>query len=138
MALDPSKEGPEGPVERFDYSEAHFSAIESASAAEAAASATEPGTLTDGALTDGTYTASGKGYDGEVPVTVTIEGGKIASVTVGYNYATSGISLMAINQLPAKIVAANGTEGVDAVAGATVTSKAIFSAVDEALEQATP
>ena len=131
MALDPSREGPEGPVGRFDYSETHFSAIESASAAEAAASATEPGTLTDG-----TYTASGKGYDGEVPVTVTIEGGKIASVTVGYNYATSGISLMAINQLPAKIVAANGTEGIDAVSGATVTSKAIFTAVNSCLKQA--
>ena len=92
MALDPSREGPEGPVGRFDYSETHFSATKSASAAEAAASATEPGTLTDG-----TYTASGKGFDGEVPVTVAIEGGKIASVTVGYNYATSRIGLMAIN-----------------------------------------
>ena len=131
MALDPSREGPEGPVGRFDYSETHFSAIESASAAEAAASATEPGTLTDG-----TYTASGKGFDGEVPVTVTIEGGKIASVTVGYNYATSGIGIMAINQLPVKIVEANGTEGVDAVSGATVTSKAIFTAVNSCLKQA--
>ena len=26
MALDPSREGPEGPVGRFDYSETHFSA----------------------------------------------------------------------------------------------------------------
>ena len=111
-------------------------AIEAASAAEAAAPAAESGTLTDGTLTDGTYTASGKGYDGEVPVTVTIEGGKIASVTVGYNYATSGIGLMAIDQLPAKIVAANGTEGVDAVSGATVTSKAIFTAVNSCLKQA--
>ena len=111
-------------------------AIEAASAAEAAAPAAESGTLTDGALADGTYTASGKGYDGEVPVTVTIEGGKIASVTVGYNYATSGIGLMAINQLPSKIVAANGTEGVDAVSGATVTSKAIITAVNSCLKQA--
>ena len=69
-------------------------------------------------------------------MTVTIEGGKIASVTVGYNYATSGIGLMAINQLPAKIVAANGTEGVDGVSGATVTSKAIFTAVNSCLKQA--
>ena len=136
MALDPSREGPESPVGRFDYSETHFSAIEAASAAEAAAPAAESGTLTDGTLTDGTYTASGKGFDGEVPVTVTIEGGKIASVTVGYNYATSGISLMAISQLPAKIVEANGTEGVDAVSGATVTSKAIFTAVNSCLKQA--
>ncbi|MCI5448250.1 MAG: FMN-binding protein, partial [Coriobacteriaceae bacterium] len=111
-------------------------AIEAASAAGAAAPAAESGTLTDGTLTDGAYTASGKGFDGEVPVTVTIEGGKIASVTVGYNYATSGIGLMAINQLPAKIVAANGTEGVDAVSGATVTSKAIFTAVNSCLKQA--
>ena len=122
MALDPSREGPEGPVGRFDYSETHFSAIESASAAEAAASATEPGTLTDG-----TYTASGKGFDGEVPVTVTIAGGKIASVTVGYNYATSGIGLMAINQLPAKIVAANGTGGVDVVRPSSRPSTAALS-----------
>ena len=111
-------------------------AIEAASAAETAAPAAEPGTLTSCVLADGTYTASGKGFDGEVPVTVTIEGGKIASVTVGYNYATSGIGLMAINQLPAKIVEANGTEGVDAVSGATVTSKAILTAVNSCLKQA--
>ena len=110
--------------------------IEAASAAEAAVPTAEAGALTDSTLADGIYTASGKGFDGEVPVTVTIEGGKIASVTVGYNYATSGISLMAINQLPAKIVAANGTEGVDAVSGATVTSKAIFTAVNSCLKQA--
>ena len=115
--------------------------IEVASAAEAAAPAAEASVLADGALTsgilaDGTYTASGKGFDGEVPVTVTIEGGKIASVTVGYNYATSGISLMAIERLPDAIVAANGTEGVDAVSGATVTSKAIFTAVNSCLKQA--
>ena len=111
-------------------------AIEAASTAEAAAPAAETGALTSCVLTDGTYTASGKGFDGEVPVTVTIEGGKIASVMVGYNYATSGIGLMAINQLPSKIVAANGTEGVDAVSGATVTSKAIITAVNSCLKQA--
>ena len=115
--------------------------IEVASAAEAAAPAAEASVLADGALAscvlaDGTYTASGKGFDGEVPVTVTIEDGKIASVTVGYNYATSGIGLMAIEQLPEAIVAANGTEGVDAVSGATVTSKAIFTAVNSCLKQA--
>ena len=89
-----------------------------------------------GALTDGTYTAEGKGIGGEVPVTVTIQNGKIAEVTVGDNSETQGIGSKAIEQLPEAIVAANGTEGVDAVSGATVTSKAIFTAVDEALEQA--
>ena len=89
-----------------------------------------------GALTDGEYTASGKGIGGEVPVTVTIQNGGIASVTVGDNSETQGIGSKAIEQLPEAIVAANGTEGVDAVSGATVTSKAIFTAVEDCLAQA--
>ena len=71
-----------------------------------------------------------------MPVTVTIEGGKIASVEVGDNSETDGIGTKAIDQLPEKIVAANGTEGVDAVAGASVTSSAIFTAVEDCLTQA--
>ena len=93
-----------------------------ATAAEAASS-----------LADGTYTGTGKGIGGNVPVTVTVSGGKISDVTVGDNSETQGIGSKAIEQLPAKIVEANGTDGVDAVSGASVTSKAIFTAVDEAL-----
>ena len=85
---------------------------------------------------DGEYTASGKGIGGDVPVTVTVKDGKVSDVKVGDNSETQGIGSKAIEQLPAKIVEANGTEGVDAVSGATVTSKAIFSAVDDCLEQA--
>ena len=88
------------------------------------------------ALKDGTYTAEGKGIGGKVPVTVEVKDGKIATVTVGDNSETEGIGSKAIEQLPAAIVEAGGTEGVDAVSGASVTSKAIFTAVDEALEQA--
>ena len=90
----------------------------------------------DATYTDGEYTASGKGIGGDVPVTVTVKDGKVAKVTVGDNSETQGIGSNAIEQLPEAIVAANGTAGVDAVSGATVTSKAIFSAVDEALAQA--
>ena len=96
-----------------------------ATAAEAAAS-----------LADGTYTGTGKGIGGNVPVTVTVAGGKITDVEVGDNSETQGIGSKAIEQLPAKIVEANGTDGVDAVSGASVTSKAIFTAVEEALEAA--
>ena len=85
---------------------------------------------------DGEYTATGKGIGGDVPVTVTVKDGKISDVTVGDNSETQGIGSKAIEQLPAEIVKANGTEGVDAVSGATITSKAIFSAVDECLAQA--
>ena len=109
---------------------------EEATEAEAEAEKTDEAPASDAAYTDGEYTAEGKGIGGAVPVTVTVEGGVIAEVTVGDNSETQGIGSKAIEQLPDAIVAANGTEGVDAVSGATVTSKAIFTAVDEALEQA--
>ena len=87
-------------------------------------------------LKDGEYKASSKGIGGNVPVTVTIKDGKIAKVEVGENSETEGIGSKAIEQLPSAIVAANGTEGVDAVSGASVTSKAIFTAVEDCLAQA--
>ena len=110
------------------WSEYGFEVV-SADEADAAAPAA-------GALKDGDYTAEGKGIGGKVPVTVEVKDGKVATVTVGDNSETQGIGSKAIEQLPAKIVEANGTEGVDAVSGATVTSKAIFTAVEDCLAQA--
>ena len=104
---------------------------EAAAQAEAAATKTDVSTVADG-----TYEGAGKGIGGNVPVTVTVEGGKITAVEVGENSETQGIGSKAIEQLPDAIVAANGTEGVDAVSGATVTSKAIFDAVNTALASA--
>ena len=88
------------------------------------------------AYTDGEFTAEGKGIGGKVPVTVEVKDGKIATVTVGDNSETEGIGSKAIEQLPDAIVEAGGTEGVDAVSGASVTSKAIFTAVEDCLAQA--
>ena len=89
-----------------------------------------------GGYADGTYTASGMGMGGDVPVTVVIEGGKIASVEIGENSETQGIGSKAVEQLPSAIVEAGGTEGVNGGSGASITSKAIFSAVNDCLEQA--
>ena len=85
---------------------------------------------------DGAYEGTGKGMGGDVPVAVTVEGGKIASVEVGDNSETQGIGTKAIEQLPSKIVENNGLTGVDAVSGATITSNAIFAAVTDCLAQA--
>jgi succinate dehydrogenase/fumarate reductase flavoprotein subunit len=89
-----------------------------------------------GPAADGTYTAEGKGIGGKFEVTVTVEGGAITAVEVGENSETQGIGSKAIEQLPELIVAANGTDGVDGVSGASVTSSAIFSAVEDCLAQA--
>ena len=98
--------------------------------------ATEDVEASDATYIDGVYEASGTGIGGAVPVTVTIEGGVIVSVEVGENSETDGIGTVAIDQLPALIVAANGTEGVDTVSGATVTSTAILTAVEACLAEA--
>lgn len=88
------------------------------------------------AYADGMYTATGEGSGGPFEVTVAIVDGAVASVEVGPNDETGDIGSMAIVQLPAAIVASNGTVGVEGVAGASVTSEGILSAVDECLLQA--
>ena len=102
-----------------------------------AASAEDAGVSVEaGSLTDGTYEASGKGIGGDVPLKVTVENGTVTAVEVGENSETQDIGSKAVEQLPDAIVAAGGTAGVDAVSGATVTSKAIFAAVEDCLAQA--
>ncbi len=83
-------------------------------------------------IEEGTYLATAKGFAGDVDVEVTIIGGEIAAVEVVAHSETAGIGTMAIEQLPAKIVATNSVD-VDTVAGATVTSNAILAAVEAVL-----
>ncbi len=83
---------------------------------------------------DGTYTGSAQGLNGEVPVTVTVKGGKITDIAVGENKETPAIAAAAIEKIPAAIIAAQSTK-VDAVSGATITSNAIIKAVEQALSK---
>lgn len=85
-----------------------------------------------GLFTPGTYAGKAAGMNGDVAVEVTFDSDKIAVVTVGEHSETPGISDPAIKQIPEAIVAAQSTQ-IDAVAGATVTSKAILGAVDAAI-----
>ena len=82
-----------------------------------------------------TYTAAAQGMGGDVPVSVTMENGKIAGITVGNNNETQGIGDKAIEVLPDKIVEQQSLV-VDVVAGATITSNAILSAAKTALTEA--
>jgi flavocytochrome c len=85
-----------------------------------------------GQYKDGTYTASAYGMNGDVPVTVVVENGRITSITVGENSETAGIGSNAIDQLPDAMIAAQ-TPDVDVYSGATMTSKALIKAVRIAL-----
>ena len=87
------------------------------------------------AVKDGQYTGSAKGMESTIEVTVTVSGGKITDVAAS-GKETEGIGSKALEQLPGKIAAAGTTEGVEAVSGASVTSKAIIDAVNAALASA--
>ncbi|MDO4547399.1 MAG: FAD-dependent oxidoreductase [Clostridia bacterium] len=88
-----------------------------------------------GIYTPGEYSASAYGFGGMVDVTVTVDDGSIISVEAVGDSETTGIGSMAIEQLPAAIVAANGID-VDGVSGASITSAAIIEAASQALSQA--
>lgn len=89
---------------------------------------------TGGSYKAGTYTAKATGMQ-ELTVEVEVSDSEIVSVTVVEHEETQGIGDQAVEKLPAAIVEAQSTE-VDTVAGATLTSDAIISAVNDCLAQA--
>ena len=81
------------------------------------------------------YEAAGTGKNGDIKVAVTIEGGKITDVSVGENTEDAIPGGVAIEQLPGIIVERQSI-ALDAVTGATLTSNAILSAVEQAIKDA--
>lgn len=83
---------------------------------------------------NGVYEGVTTGHNGgDLVVQVTVEGNKIVKVEVLEHTETDGIADPAFDTVPNAIVENNGSS-VDTVSGATVTSKAIQKAVDNALE----
>ena len=87
------------------------------------------------AFTAGTYTASAKGYNGAVEVSVTFTDSAIASIEVTAHKETAHVGDVAFAPMIADMIAANGT-GVDGVSGATFSGAALRNAVNAAAEQA--
>ena len=87
-------------------------------------------------LTDGTYTSSAQGCLSEVNVTVTVTGGKVTDVAIDASGETPELGGKAAETLADQLTKAGSTSGVDAVAGATMTSDAVFTAMDDCLSQA--
>lgn len=91
----------------------------------------------DGKITfkAGTYKASVDGKNGPIEVEVTFSEHKIEDVKVVNFNETAGVSDASIKKIPEEIVK-NQSLKVDAVAGATVTSDALLSAVMDCVKQA--
>lgn len=88
----------------------------------------------EGLYTPGTYEGSAEGFGGTLSVTVTLSQDKIEKVEVTSHSETDGIGTKAIEALPAEMVSKNSVD-VDITAGATISSKAIISAVKDAMKE---
>ncbi len=85
---------------------------------------------------DGSYTASAKGYLSDVSVTVTITGGKVTNVAIDASGETPELGGKAAESLARSLTEAGSSAGVDAISGSTMTSDAVFTAMDDCLAQA--
>ena len=95
----------------------------------------EPTPEPTGPYIDGTYTGSSYGYSGRVNVTVTIQGGQIASIEQS-NSDSPEFFEAAWGTIYPQIMANQSADGVDTVSGATFSSEGILGAVQKALAQA--
>lgn len=87
-----------------------------------------------GKFKEGTYAAEGNGLNGKIKVEVKVDKDKILEVKVLEHKETPGISDGAIKNIPAQIVK-NQSLKIDAISGATYTSKGILEATKLALVQ---
>ena len=110
-------------------------AVKNALASALAAASGEAAPEAELAFTAGTYTASAKGYVGNVELNVTFSESAVTGIEVVASSETAHVGTVAYDIVIPQIIEANGT-GVDAVGGATFTSKAIRDAVNAAAEQA--
>lgn len=88
------------------------------------------------AFAPGTYEASEQGFGGPVTVTVTVDGDKVTEIAIKGDSETPGLGAAAIEQFAASLVGVSDAEGVEAIAGSTVTSEAVKAALAKALAQA--
>lgn len=82
-----------------------------------------------------TYTASAKGLNGDVTVSVSVEDGAVTTIDVTESAETAGLGDVAMEKIIEKIIAGQ-TLAVDSIAGATFSSKAVLTAVEACLVQA--
>lgn len=85
---------------------------------------------------DGTFTAEGQGKSGAVKIEVKITSGKIKEINVLENKETPAMMDTVKENLIPEIIKKQGAEGVDALSGATLASKAVLDAVGKVEKEA--
>ena len=91
--------------------------------------------LADGTWLAGSYSASAKGFGGDVTVTVTVDAAGVTAVDIVGEGETPALGGTAMEKLSEAILAAQSAE-VDGVTGATITSTAVKAAAAQAMAMA--
>ncbi|MGP1428816.1 MAG: ABC transporter substrate-binding protein [Fusobacterium sp.] len=85
-------------------------------------------------LVTGSKTGTAEGYHGKITVLTELKDGKFTNISIKSHTETKGVGDTAISKIPNEIVKKQSLD-VDSVAGATITSKAIVTAVANGLEK---
>lgn len=109
--------------------------IHSGATAEVADETTQENESEETVYRDGTYTGSAEGPHGPIEVEVTVEGGELNDIIILDHSEAEHISAFTLEELPS-IIVDNNTADIDVRTGATVTSRGIINAVNDALEDA--
>ncbi len=86
-------------------------------------------------FTPGTYEGKGTGRNGDITVAVTVSETAITSIEVTSHAETEGVVMIPFESIPQAIVE-HQSLAVDTVAGATLSSRGLIAAVEEAVEAA--
>ena len=84
-------------------------------------------------LSDGTYTGKTVGHNAEITIEVTIKNGSVSNAQIISQKESPGVGLPAAEQIVRAFVEQGNTTGIDVVSGATITSRAVLSALNKAL-----
>lgn len=89
---------------------------------------------TDLGSLSGDYEGTAKGYGGDINVKVTMENGEITAIDVEEN-ETGAVGGQGLERIKDQVIAQNTTD-LDNISGATISSAAFLSAVNDAIEKA--
>ena len=108
---------------------------EAAAAALAGGNEDAPADDAPVAFTAGEYTATADGYNGPLTVKVTYSDAAIEDIAIESSVETDHVGTVAFDIMIPEMLEANGS-GVDGVAGATFSTRALRNAVNDTAEQA--
>ncbi len=89
-----------------------------------------------GKYKNGTYEGVGRGASSDIKVSVEVASGKIKNIKLLEQKETKTLVEGVEQNMIPEIIKKQGTDGVEAISGATNSSKGVLDAVNKALEQA--